>query len=126
MSVHVSIIDEQHKKLIEIINKLNSAITDHAAIPVLDEVFDELTEYTRKHFSTEEELLQRVDYPLTAAHKEEHDGFVYKLISFRNDFENGSEVVSTKIVDFLYGWLVEHIQGSDKAYSTLLNENGIH
>ena len=126
MSVHVSIIDEQHKKLIEIINKLNSAITGHAAIPVLDEVFTELTDYTRKHFSTEEELLQQVDYPLIVAHKEEHDGFVYKLISFRNDFENGSEVVSAKIVEFLYGWLVEHIQGSDKAYSALLNKNGIH
>jgi len=126
MSVHVSIIDGQHKKLIEIINRLNSAITDQAGTSVLEEVFDELTEYTRKHFSTEEALFQRVDYPLTVAHKEEHDGFIYKLIAFRNDFENGSEVVSTKIVDFLYGWLVEHIQGSDKAYSALLNENGIH
>ncbi len=125
MSVNVSVIDEQHKQLIEIINKLNSAISDHAARPILDEVFDELTEYTKKHFSMEEAFLQQVDYPQTAAHKEEHDGFIYKLISFRNDFENGSQIVSTKIVDFLYGWLVGHIQGSDKAYSALLNENGI-
>jgi len=126
MSVNVTLIDEQHKKLIEIINSLNSAIGRNAARPILDEVFNELTDYIRKHFSTEEELLQRVNYPLIAAHKEEHDGFIYQLISFRNDFENGSEIVSTKIVDFLYGWLVEHIQGTDKAYSVLLNENGIH
>ncbi len=125
MSVDVALIDEQHKKLIEIINTLNSAIEENAATPVLDQVFDELTEYTRKHFSTEEELLVRAEYPQTVVHKEEHDGFIYQLIAFRNDFENGSEVVSTKIVEFLYGWLVKHILGSDKAYCASLHEKGI-
>lgn len=126
MSVHVSSIDEQHKKLIGIINRLNTAMQDRAATSILEEVFDELTEYTRKHFLTEEHYFQQVKYPDTDAHKEEHDGFIYKLISFRNDFENGSETVSADIIDFLYRWLVDHIQGSDKAYSSLLNAKGIH
>ena len=41
----VSIIDEQHQKLVQLLNQLASHMAFHSNIPALNLIFDELTDF---------------------------------------------------------------------------------
>ena len=53
-SVNISLIDEQHKKLFEIINKAVIAKKHRNVTKNVLGILDEMTEYALKHFETEE------------------------------------------------------------------------
>ena len=53
-SVKVAELDNQHKKLIGLINQLYDAMKEGKGKDVLEVIFTELIEYTKNHFSAEE------------------------------------------------------------------------
>ena len=61
-SVSVDVIDEQHKKLMGLCNKLHRLIENKDADSKVQEVLSELVDYTLYHFQTEEELFSKVCY----------------------------------------------------------------
>ena len=124
-SVSVKIIDEQHKKLIDLINDLHDAMLEGKAKERAGAIIDELIKYTVIHFSTEEKYFDEFNYPETAEHKKIHKEFVDKVSNFKRDFENGKIMLSMEIMKFLMDWLSSHIKGTDKKYTSFLNKNGI-
>ncbi len=124
-SVNVEIIDNQHKKIIELINKLQEAMLKKQTKDVLGEILNELIGYAALHFSTEEKYFKEFNYSETEAHIKEHIDFVNSVTKFNDDFKKGRLFVSMKLFKFLKSWLVEHIQVSDKKYTTLFNEKGL-
>jgi hemerythrin len=62
-SVKVSEVDNQHKKLIGLINQLYDAMRVGKGREVLGSVLTELVNYTIYHFSTEERLFREYGYP---------------------------------------------------------------
>ena len=58
--VGVKEFDEQHKKLIELINKLYDAMKQGHGKDVLKSIVNDLFEYTKYHFETEEKILCRL------------------------------------------------------------------
>lgn len=124
-SVNIVKIDHEHKKLFSMINELTAAMKAGSSKDVLGKILDGLISYTDSHFQTEEEYFQQVKYPETAAHKKEHAAFVKKVTEFRKEFDAGRATVSVNILQFLSKWLQNHIKGTDRKYSSFLNENGI-
>lgn len=124
-SVNIVKIDHEHKKLFSMINELTAAMKAGSSKDVLGKILDGLISYTDSHFQTEEEYFQQVKYPETAAHKKEHAAFVKKVTEFRKEFDAGRATVSVNILQFLSKWLQSHIKGTDRKYSSFLNENGI-
>jgi hemerythrin len=72
MSVHNSLIDKEHKYLIDQINALEVAINTQNNHDIIVETLNHLMAYTKSHFEHEEVIQQKINYPEISAHKEEH------------------------------------------------------
>ncbi len=124
-SVKIKHIDEQHKKLVGMINELHNAMTKGQGKLVIDGILKKMTAYTVQHFKSEEVLFDQYGYPAAEKHKAEHASFVEKVTDFYGKFEAGKLFLSIEVMDFLSDWLVTHIVGSDKQYSAFLNSKGV-
>ncbi|MFA6400257.1 MAG: bacteriohemerythrin [Salinivirgaceae bacterium] len=123
-SVGYAEIDEQHKKLVEMINTLYFSFTQGDADKIIEPILNEMIQYTDYHFKIEEEYFEKYNYPGKQEHKIEHQHFVEKISTFHNDYKSGSITVSYEIMDFLKDWLISHIKTSDKKYSNYFkNQN---
>jgi hemerythrin-like metal-binding protein len=124
-SVKIASIDEQHQKLLGLINSLHQAMLARKGKHVLGPVLDNLVAYTQEHFAYEEQLFERYEYPSRLSHIKEHKELVKKVADFQADFESGKLTVTMDVMQFLKDWLERHIQGTDKAYSAYLVRNGV-
>jgi len=116
-SVHVPMIDEQHKRLFALVNQLHEAMSKGKANDVMSRVLGELVSYTKTHFAAEEKLLQSKNYPDLKAHQAQHQKFVEKVELFQKEFAGGKITVSGEVMNFLRDWLSGHILKTDKRYS---------
>ncbi len=108
-------LDEQHKGLIQLINRLGGG----ASVPV---VLDELQTYVDEHFRDEERMMEDAGYPDLTAHKLQHAAFEEWLEASRQACRSGEVVglLRDSISSYLKTWLINHILVSDKAYSSHL------
>ena len=122
--VGVQGIDEEHKKLIDIINK--AAVTNKfKKIRVVLATLDEMINYAGYHFLTEETYMVGSDYPEYLFHRNEHIGFTDKVIDFQNRVVSGDSQVVNEAQEFLKQWLVNHIQETDSRYTDWFNRNSL-
>ena len=119
-SVGITEIDNQHKGLVILINELFSLMSEGKAKAKMPEIFDHLTDYTKKHFFVEESMLIKYGYKEYDQHKEEHQKFIAQLVKLKLDLEKEEITISLKTLNFLKDWLLNHILISDKKYSTFI------
>lgn len=124
-SVNIKTLDEQHQKLIGLLNRLDSAVQQGQGRTVLGGVLDELIAYTVYHFKTEEELFTKYEYPGIAQHVSQHEQLTAKVSGIKQKYDAGQTLISIQVLNFLSDWLTTHIQGSDKQYGPFLNQAGI-
>lgn len=126
MSVGVRVLDEDHKRLVAIINELHDALKTGHGKDALGKVLDELVSYTKSHFAREEQFFTKTGYAGSAAHKKEHEDLTKQVLEVQRKFKNGETGgLSLEVMVFLKDWLTNHIQGSDKKYGPYLNSKGI-
>ncbi len=124
LSVGIQEIDEQHKILIDLINRLfNEAVVKHN-VAVANEILTELVQYTIIHFSVEESLFRIFNYPRYEKHKQQHEELKKQVITLKDKVEQGEEI-TTELISFLRSWLKKHILHEDKKYSSFLAEKGL-
>lgn len=113
----ITIVDEQHQKLVELLNKLASHLAYGAATPLLESVLGELADYAVYHFQTEEAVWAQY-LPadgMTKEHLKVHASFVDEVVKLKVELDQlESEQVIDDIVSFLTHWLAFHILESDK------------
>jgi len=124
-SVNIAEIDAQHMQLFALIQDLHNAMKQGKTKNTLQSTISGLSDYAVNHFTTEERLFDKNDYPDQILHKQEHDLFIQKALQFKEDFEQDRIMVSMKIMDFLTDWLINHIMKSDMQYIAFLNERGV-
>ena len=117
MGLGVEEIDEQHKKLVDIVNELHDALKNNSYEEELMTIFGELVDYTKYHFSEEEQMMEKAGYEDLESHKKQHVRFVEKLNRLRNRVYEGKKEISIELSTFLSNWLIGHILHSDKDYS---------
>jgi hemerythrin len=126
MSVGVERLDEDHRKLIAIINQLHDGIQAGHKREILDQVLHELVEYTKVHFANEERLFAQTDFAGAAVHISEHESLVQRILNVARHFEDRPvSVLDYELMSFLQTWLLNHIQTTDKKYSAWFNSHGI-
>lgn len=125
-SVGIAEIDRQHKVLIDLINKLHSAMRAGVGKRALSDILSELVEYTNTHFEHEEKMFLQYDYPERSTHHKEHEILTRQVLEFQNEYQEGRTSISIDVMDFLKDWLINHIAGSDKKYTQFFNAKGIH
>lgn len=115
-------IDNQHKTLINIINELNIGIEYGQSNSVMIPIVEKIQEYTNTHFKAEEEIFSQYNYPDRAVHEAEHITFIDSIKYIHRQCEIIEEPMSTRIRDFLLGWLCNHIRTKDKEYKRFIDK----
>ena len=125
LSVKVKKFDDQHKKLVDLINQLHDAMKAGQGNDMLGVVLQSLINYTATHFKEEEKVMQANGFPEFAAHKAAHDALVKQVLDLQKKFQSGNAALTLSVMSFLKEWIVNHIQGTDKKYGVYLNAKGI-
>jgi len=118
-SVGNEVLDNQHRELIGLVNKLDSDAD-------LAEVLDGLRGYCETHFRTEEDLLTAAGYPGLAEHRKMHDAFRTWLGGLIAAHKSGGDaaVARRDIHHYLGVWLGNHLLVQDQAYAPWLPAGG--
>lgn len=117
--------DEQHKKLIDILNKFYENISISTNDENIASMLLEMKEYAQFHFKDEERLLQKHAYPELEKQIESHNTFIEKVEDMERRFNDGTLRLSYELTRFLKDWLAKHIIGDDKEYGAYLKKFGV-
>ncbi len=123
-SVSVAAMDNQHKKIFDLINQLHTAMSAGKGKEVINPVLDEMLNYTKTHFTAEEKVLEKYNYPGLDEQKKQHAIYIQKVAEMQEKAKNGSLTLSLEASQFLKDWLLNHILVIDKRYAEFLNEKG--
>ena len=126
LSVGVGVLDEDHKRLVAMVNELYDSMQAGHGKETLGRILHDLVEYTTVHFAREEKFFAQTGYSAAAAHKQEHDTLTQQVLDVQHKYMAGaSAALSIDVLRFLKSWLINHIQGSDQKYRPHLNGKGI-
>ncbi len=124
MSVGIPLLDEDHKALIRLINRLHAGLAAGAKFVNLGYIFDRLVAYIEFHFTREEKVMKAGGYPDAAAHREEHEGFTQAIYEMRDRFaREGDQTMTAELPDYLKNWLNHHILIQDMEYKPYVQNN---
>lgn len=83
LDTNIQVIDSQHHRIVEYINKLDDISDTHDREQV-EKVLGELVDYTLSHFAFEESLMEDAKYAFINGHKRVHQLFVKRVGDFSN------------------------------------------
>ena len=110
-SIGIDRIDKDHQNLILLLNK-----TVHKSLPKteINDIILDLIRYTQYHFSREEALMESINYPALADHREQHRRFILKVEKMAGKwFSQQNAETLAELRRLLKKWLIEHICKSD-------------
>lgn len=126
-SVNVGEIDEQHKKMFDIINRVYDLAEKNIKKNEALEVIKELKDYGSYHLEIEEKYFKKFNYPEADSHIAQHDGYRKKILEIEAKAkELDNKEFYLEISDFLRKWWLGHIQNVDQKYSDFFNLNGLY
>lgn len=112
-SVGVPQMDNQHKKLVDLINNLYIAMRDRKNV---DTVMDGVVQYTVRHFKDEETLMASIKYPGLQQHITMHQKVISQVQQLAKRVSKREKGIEKKLLIFLKEWLLNHIVKQDKRY----------
>ena len=119
-------LDADHKKLIDLLNRLYDFALEPGGEGAFKNLFKEMETYAREHFTREEALLKARHYTHLISHQKEHRRYEEKLAEIRSLVEDDSPAdISSRALQFLGDWLIDHILGADQAYVPLFQPGGV-
>ncbi len=109
-------VDEQHRRIFELLNNLIAACADGSDSTRLSETLNFLVEYAVKHFTDEELLQMQYNFPEYQKHKQMHDTLTAQVVELVKRYEasGSSAELSMDVNRVLVSWLVSHIIKEDK------------
>jgi len=117
MSVGVKLLDNDHRKMMLLINELHEDLMTGHTKPALDRIFERLVRHTRTHFAHEEQLFAETSYPGAEAHKQEHVQMIDQLRTLQARLIAADEIsTDIEVMDRLRDWLFGHVLSSDREY----------
>jgi len=124
-NTNITEIDNQHKKLVVLINELYESYVAKKHKDIIKKVIKELIDYTVYHFDTEEKYFKQFDYEHAEEHIKEHKSFVDEVSKFNEKFGKNEGILTTEVLLFLQKWITTHILGSDMKYLECFADNGL-
>lgn len=110
-------LDNQHKKWIEIINRLHDNLMSPTFKPESGtQALEEMLVYSLTHFTAEERYMKEIGFPGLAAHMSIHAAFRKKVENIISSLRSGQFILDREIMALLMEWLGRHILDTDKKY----------
>lgn len=124
-SVGISVIDEQHKQFIFIMDKLSKAISKAESKDAIEHIFFDLEKYVQYHFGTEEKYFREFNYVDAEEHIIAHREFEKNLKELKDKYRLDENKVTNDLISFMFDWLTNHIQTLDRKYTESFRQNGL-
>lgn len=121
LELGIASIDEQHRRIIELINELQDHI-ERGELVLANQTLQALIEYKTFHCAHEEELLLQACFPFLKPHKRAHSHCINECTAFYRRAEQG-EYVAHKALAFVKPWMVKHIRGEDMDYAEFVRRH---
>lgn len=118
----IDVVDEQHRGLVDIINKFYEALKKGKGSRVMNEILNDLVNYTHEHFASEEALMQEASYAKLDQHRCQHRQLLQKVERFQLEFTQQDKRITPEVRDFLKYWLVNHILQDDMEFSSAVTQ----
>lgn len=119
-SVGIESIDTDHKKLLGLINQLQSAAHYKTDDQMIEDILNQLIDYTKYHFTREEGMMQDCEYPDFEAHKQQHEDMIKQVTKYIDEYRVDKTRTIEEVAVYLKTWLVNHINGTDQKYTPYL------
>lgn len=124
----VRTMDEDHRSLAELIDRLASDMLYPAAQLRPYSMLRRLAALdgeARRDFAREEDLMRQSDYPALAEHKCEHDLLLAEFTALvREVMAGGAGHLDIATLDALKAWFLGHLLDTDKRFARWLREVG--
>lgn len=124
--IGVSIIDEQHKQLFDMMDSLMELLKNEFIVDKYDkivEAVEELKDYTTYHFDTEESLMESLDYKKQFTQKLEHEKFKGQLNNINlADLDINHDESILELISMINEWLTHHILEKDSLIGDFINK----
>ncbi|WP_136805237.1 bacteriohemerythrin [Desulfosediminicola flagellatus] len=124
-SVGVKEMDDQHKKLIAMINRLIEEQHTLTEPETIAELLTGMTDYALEHFRAEEYLMSEYGYENQARQVKSHEEFIARTMDFMSSTEIGPNILSKALLEYLKSWLVGHILNEDMQYKAFFAHKGV-
>jgi hemerythrin len=124
-SIGIQSIDEQHIKLLNLINNVRAAVLCDTGSDFERGALEDLIAYTQGHLKYEEELMSTHAYFDYEAHKGQHDQMVKQVDAYVKHYEEKGSVILPEVADYLQRWWVQHIQGTDRKLCQFLGTKNV-
>ncbi len=125
-SIQILEMDTQHKKLVEIAGGIMEMLRSESDADSIEMAFTTFIDYTRYHFSEEEELMQRYEFDGVLAHKSKHAELVRQVVEYKDKLMENPDHSKVDFKGFFMGWLIKHIFSEDRKYSAFLHSKGVY
>ncbi|MDZ7820271.1 MAG: hemerythrin family protein [Aliarcobacter sp.] len=114
--------DNLHMEFLDIYNSVNLNSIDSIKSKSM-----ELLIHTKKHFSEEEKLMHRYDYPRIKEHKDEHEKVLAELEFFIKKSHSifGMNILKSYYLEKLPHWFDFHLLSMDSDLTAHLNNFGL-
>lgn len=122
----IPIIDLQHLWLVALIHELKRETSPEGTFDSdrIKKLLIELVDFATEHFTLEEELTGKFDYPEHIAHKKQHQHFIEFLDARVQEIKSGQSSTIQSLVNFLLDWLTMHIHKEDREYREFFQKSG--
>jgi hemerythrin len=118
-SVGVTKLDDQHKKILIIVNQSIGQQFSTQNKGEIEEILDRLQNYIKEHFKTEEEYMLKHQYSGYEEQRNEHNQFIDRLFEAQKEYLKHGHVNSINIFNFVWDWFSHHILILDKQLSKI-------
>jgi hemerythrin-like metal-binding protein len=117
-SVTVEHIDEQHRKLFDIVNDLIDEVQmgSNRLLPIIRD----LVHYVSVHFHNENMVMMKSSYPGFDKHNQEHRQFTEKVEEFLESYKQGDTDLGLKMIIYMKEWIFSHTTRLDMEYAAHL------
>ena len=101
--VGISLVDQQHQRLLDLMNEMETAMDHNLNDETLTEVAKALVDYIVYHFSEEEKIIAECQYTETKHHQIEHKKFIEKL----GAAHSGDDIITKELAESLHAFLAQ-------------------
>ena len=113
-------IDSQHRSIVDQINYLIDNLDSEDKAYLNGEIIRNLDKYSKEHFTAEEELLRKLNYPGLDNQIKEHSAFKMRTVKSAVKVLKGHEHIPEETIQFLKDWWTNHILKIDMEYKDFI------
>jgi hemerythrin-like metal-binding protein len=115
-------LDEHHKKIFYVFNRLYDDCLGHEKPHCIDPLIEEMISYTNYHFSAEEQHMKNLGYNDIDKHIDAHRGFTQRILQLQQTADKDECETTKELIALLGDWLLHHIIEEDKKYAIYLKK----